>query len=137
MPTSMSSNFRKPTTSPVTVRLRDWIQTLFLVVILVVSILRNGFEVSRQITTQETLIQPSRTSFGMAYAHSLGFIDDVQDGEWELMRQIAIKAENNEHPDDPLRKHDKAHRWYQSNWDPNFSCRHERKIGMGDGAKVR
>jgi hypothetical protein len=74
--------------------------------------------------------------FSIAYRESLGFFDDIPEEDWELMRNITLGRVNNDNPLNPLLRRLVAPEWYQKNWDPDFSCRHDTKVGVGDGAKV-
>jgi hypothetical protein len=78
----------------------------------------------------------SHEQFSLASEESLGVFDDIPDQDWELMRNITMGRVNNANPMNPLESSHKANHWYQRNWDPDFSCRHETKIGVGDGGKV-
>lgn len=73
--------------------------------------------------------------YSMAYRESLGFFDDIPQEDWELMRNITLGRVNNHDPRNPLMHRHVASEWYQKNWDPDFSCRHDTKVGIGDGAK--
>jgi hypothetical protein len=75
--------------------------------------------------------------YALAFEESLGFFDNIHQDEWEIMRNITLARVNNENTHHPLNDAYKPNKWYQKNWDPDFSCRHEKKIGVGDGAKVR
>ena len=75
--------------------------------------------------------------FALAFEESLGFFDNIHQDEWEIMRDITLARVNNENTHNPLKDAYRPNAWYQKNWDPDFSCRHEKKVGVGDGAKVR
>lgn len=70
--------------------------------------------------------------FAQAYADSGGFFDDIRANDWALLkRRIASTPDclRNCGPEEPPR-------WYQNNWEPNFTCLHERRLGLwGDGGK--
>jgi Methyltransferase domain len=74
--------------------------------------------------------------YRQAREESLGYFDDISDADWELMRNITLGRFNNANPRQPLGNSRQANHWYQMNWDPDFSCRHDTKIGVGDGGKV-
>ena len=74
--------------------------------------------------------------YSLAYRESLGFFDDITQDEWEMLRIITLGRVNNIDPRNPLLKRLQAPTWYQTNWDPDFSCRHDTKVGIGDGGKV-
>jgi len=73
--------------------------------------------------------------YAMALEESLGFFDNIPQDEWDIMRNITLRRVNNADPKNPLRPNDIAAEWYQKNWDPDFSCRLEAKVGVGDGSK--
>ncbi len=75
-------------------------------------------------------------NYDMALEESLGFFDNIPQDDWELMRNITLARVNNADKRNPLLSRGKAPEWYQKNWDPDFSCRHDTKVGVGDGAKV-
>jgi Methyltransferase domain len=81
-------------------------------------------------------INDNRNIFRLAFDESLGFFDDIPDKDWEFMRNITMRRVNNANPTNPLENSNLASHWYQMNWDPDFSCRHDTKIGIGDGGKV-
>lgn len=68
----------------------------------------------------------------LAYEESEGFFADMRESDWNMLKQrISITPNckgscNSEKP----------HLWYQNNWEPSFTCLHERRIGRwGDGGK--
>lgn len=76
-----------------------------------------------------------RQNYSLAYRESLGFFDDIPEDEWELQRAITRCRVNTEDSNHPMRYARSPRTWYQKNWDPDFSCRHEAKVGVGDGGK--
>ena len=112
----------------------------------VVFIVLQNVKLSSEVTTSDTkadcsgnlnLPSPSPDDFALAFEESLGFFEDIPRKDWELMRNITLARVNNEDPKNPLKDSDKPYQWYQKNWHPDFSCRHDTKVGVGDGAKVR
>ena len=76
--------------------------------------------------------------YAMALEESFGFFDNIHQDDWEVMRNITLRRINNDHKSNPLFDSDRPNVWYQNNWEPDFSCRHDTKVGMGaDGGKVR
>lgn len=78
--------------------------------------------------------------YTMARSQSFGFFDDVRVEDWELMRhRVKERTNHNDAVLGPRSKVvflDQPNAWYQNNWEPDFTCRHERKVGrLGDGAK--
>jgi len=73
-----------------------------------------------------------KDNFLQAYKESDGFFTDVDESDWKkLMQRIqntpncAVKCEA-----------EASNRWYQNNWEPTFTCLHERRVGRwGDGGK--
>jgi len=94
---------------------------------------------ARQTSSSEiALLDPSnpKSEFYQAYQQSFGFLDDIPNKSWKLMKERVRNQENHLFPDDPMKETLLAFRWYQDNWEPDFSCQHERRIGgMGDGPK--
>lgn len=78
--------------------------------------------------------------FTMAKYQSFGFFDDIRVEDWALMRQRVRERTNHNDavlgPRSKIIYMDEPNTWYQNNWEPDFSCKHERKVGgLGDGAK--
>jgi hypothetical protein len=78
---------------------------------------------------------PSSSSHELAFEESNCFFDDIPGGEWERLKNIA-------HDIQPNTKGNASDTsmgpfaWYQENYEPEFSCRHERRVGRkGDGGK--
>ena len=98
--------------------------------------------ISSQVTTHHD------TQLGAS--QSYGFFDDVPLKSWQLLRDIYMQVENHREPDRPLLFSDydppfpddynpgyrSAHAWWGNNYEPNFSCQFEKRIGgNGDGPK--
>jgi hypothetical protein len=67
----------------------------------------------------------------LANEQSYGFYRNIHEDDWEISRTIARERVNNMTGAN-LRAG--ALQFYQENWEPGFSCRHERRVGkMGDG----
>lgn len=89
--------------------------------------------------TSEDLLKPS-SKFEKAKRESFGFFDDIEESNWNLLKEIYLQHENHKFPDKPL-THNPAYdkrkmsyfnseqAWYQSNYEPNFSCQFEKRIG--------
>eukprot|EP00526_Cylindrotheca_closterium_P010323 CAMPEP_0113634494 /NCGR_PEP_ID=MMETSP0017_2-20120614/17964_1 /TAXON_ID=2856 /ORGANISM="Cylindrotheca closterium" /LENGTH=397 /DNA_ID=CAMNT_0000545201 /DNA_START=204 /DNA_END=1397 /DNA_ORIENTATION=- /assembly_acc=CAM_ASM_000147 len=75
-------------------------------------------------------------SYARAYRDSGGFFDDISDDAWALMKQRVKTRTNYFDPLNTRRNIIKPAAWYQENFEPDFTCAHERRIGgMGDGPK--
>jgi hypothetical protein len=73
-------------------------------------------------------------AFSLAYEESLGFFDDIASHTWELLKQKVRQMGPNT-KGDPLNDLHPG-RFFQSHYEPNFVCQHERRIGrQGDGGK--
>ncbi|KAL3938504.1 MAG: hypothetical protein SGBAC_006602 [Bacillariaceae sp.] len=71
-----------------------------------------------------------------AYRESGGFFDDITDESWSLMKQRVKSRTNYFDPNNIQRSIANPPAWYQENFEPDFTCAHERRIGgMGDGPK--
>lgn len=76
------------------------------------------------------------SEFKMALEESNGFFYDVSDSDWEMQRKITKMRVNNKNAEYPMAGAHNSPAWYQENWEPDFSCRMEQRIGgMGDGGK--
>jgi len=92
--------------------------------------------------TQENLKGSIKEKLDVSIAstESYGFFDDIHSHEWALMKQRVREREN--HNDQHLGQRSKVvfldnpPAWYQNNWEPDFSCKHERRIGgLGVGGR--
>lgn len=76
---------------------------------------------------------PRQEGCNAAKRESFDFFSDIVDEDWARMKDRF--AETASHHDDNGRAAD-PHIWYQLNWDPSFTCQHERRVGgTGDGGK--
>mmetsp|Transcript_25310 Transcript_25310/g.42053 ORF Transcript_25310/g.42053 Transcript_25310/m.42053 type:complete len:367 (-) Transcript_25310:180-1280(-) len=81
--------------------------------------------------------------FQLALQESAGFFDDIDEREWLRLQQRHVDQFPNHVPSLLKQGDDKgdilvppANTWYQENFEAEFSCRHERRIGRkGDGGK--
>lgn len=88
--------------------------------------------------------------FELAASQSNGFFDDVPAKSWNLYRDIYLQSQNHKDPMNPMDGSQKIVNvtpewmnipatWYQNNYEPNFSCAFEKRIGgentNGDGPK--
>jgi hypothetical protein len=76
--------------------------------------------------------KPILDDYYAAFHDSDGFFTDVRESDWRMMMERTIST-----PDcaDDCRG-EEPHKWFQNNWEPSFTCLHERRIGRwGDGGK--
>ena len=93
--------------------------------------------------------------FSLAQSQSFGFFNDISNDQWKLLQDIVAQHWDHKFPETPLMHHpawkgrghstwDKRYpSWYQTNFEPNFSCQFERRVGAtgsvsrgnGDGPK--
>ena len=72
--------------------------------------------------------------FQQAYDQSYSFFDDIPVREWKLLKQRVLEIQPN--TCSFCRGADNANAWFQNHYEPEFACRHERRIGrLGDGGK--
>ena len=79
--------------------------------------------------------------FALAAYESYGFLDDISTREWKLLKQRVRDV----HPNTlgevtaaqlAMMKNLRASDFYQDYYEPEFACRHERRVGQrGDGGK--
>lgn len=73
-----------------------------------------------------------------AATDSFGFFDGIRDTDWAIVKKN-VKLHQNHQYNDPSHEQNIPPRWYAANFDPNFSCMHERRVsmvgGLGDGGK--
>lgn len=76
----------------------------------------------------------STSSFEMAKRESGGFFTDIRDEDWKLLKKRTSERTN--YYRTPTTNIHIPKAWYQENFEPDFTCQHERRIGgMGDGPK--
>ena len=76
--------------------------------------------------------------FLKAKQESDGYFDDIPGKEWNMMKERAKFVSPNTclGPPNCKFKNKNAAYWLQNNFEPDFACRHEKRIGiMGDGGK--
>ena len=55
---------------------------------------------------------------------------------WKLLQQRVKARVNHKYMSDPLKNKASYNSWYQENYEPDFGCQHELRVGsMGDGWK--
>lgn len=86
-------------------------------------------------------------SYDLGKRQSFGFFDDIEDNNWNILQNITANMANHRDRQDPLKplpfdrepkNWAKYFTWYQKNYEPNFSCAYERRVGgngNGDGPK--
>jgi len=87
----------------------------------------------------------SSNNFDVAKRESLGFFDDIPSRTWERMKEKVKAMSPNfnkyylPYQEGRGRQHDRVKKpgtFYQNNYEPDFVCQHERRIGrLGDGGK--
>jgi len=78
--------------------------------------------------------------YSLAEIQSFGLLDDVPDKAWQMLQTRVRNRVNYLHPNNPYSNsyllNVEPHRWYQDNFEPDFTCLHEEILGgLGDGAK--
>lgn len=74
--------------------------------------------------------------YSMAHEQSYGFFTDMRQKDWLRSQQIVHSMQPNTCGNNCPDGIEKAAVWYQNNYEPEFSCLHERRIGnTGDGGK--
>ena len=83
--------------------------------------------------TTAKLHRSNKFGHSLAYKQSLGFFNDISDVDWMRLRKRHQETPNC----GPLQcAPEPAHKWFQNNFEPTFTCLHERRIGgLGDGPK--
>lgn len=70
--------------------------------------------------------------YALAYRESGGFFNDIREADWNMLKErmrTTPECSNNCEAQPP-------HIWMQNNWEPAFTCLHERRLGLwGDGGK--
>jgi hypothetical protein len=74
-------------------------------------------------------------SYTLAHQQSYGYFDDIDDYNWKMMQDRAMQR-NNHKFNDPVKFREEPARWYMNNYEPDFTCAQERRVGgPGDGPK--
>ena len=77
----------------------------------------------------------SSESYKLAFEQSYGFFDDINDYNWKLMQHRAQTRINHKFGSN-LKFYEEPARWYLNNFEPDFTCAQERRVGgPGDGPK--
>eukprot|EP00558_Chaetoceros_sp_UNC1202_P003000 CAMPEP_0197236244 /NCGR_PEP_ID=MMETSP1429-20130617/3425_1 /TAXON_ID=49237 /ORGANISM="Chaetoceros sp., Strain UNC1202" /LENGTH=324 /DNA_ID=CAMNT_0042694999 /DNA_START=107 /DNA_END=1081 /DNA_ORIENTATION=+ len=94
-------------------------------------------------STLSTAAQDTTTNedrFSLAKKESLGFFDDIDSTDWRRLKERFQSTRPNalfDQKDEIYQEHAKqANIFWVENYDPEFTCQHERKVGpLGDGGK--
>jgi hypothetical protein len=74
--------------------------------------------------------------YELSRLQSYGFFDDITSAQWKRKAQIVREYIKHDDINNPLVHAHAAPAFYQTNYEPNFSCGFERRIGgAGDGPK--
>jgi len=74
----------------------------------------------------------------IAYKHSFGLLDDVDNKEWERIRKKVHTQSIYKNPENPLERVEESQYWLENNIIPNFDCPHNIQVGgqnLEDGVK--
>lgn len=92
----------------------------------------DGASISEMISTTKST---TGVSYQTAYQESLQFFDDVEDSDWAQSKQKVREIQPNTNGN-PAKGRSGTNYWLQNHYEPDFACRHERRIGrLGDGGK--
>lgn len=70
--------------------------------------------------------------FRKALDESAGFFDDMHQGDWQRLKERMRATPDCGTDCAPAGPEE----WHQTNWEPTFTCQHERRVGRwGDGGK--
>ena len=74
----------------------------------------------------------------LAHRESLGLFSEISNAQWERLREITIhqRRKNYNYDKPPPPEWERGIRvFFQKNWDPDFPCPEDTKIGRADGGK--
>ena len=89
-------------------------------------------------SSQLSEADPSALDYSVAFKESYGFFDDIPKKEWDLIKdRVQHVYPTQLHPNPTASRAAQFFAWLQMNYEPDFACRHERRVGsLGDGGKV-
>jgi len=105
---------------------------LFVVTFAVYSLVTNLqlFDAFAEMQNNEIKKKSSQVpEFFLAYNESFGFFDDIPNASWKLMQERVKERVNHMVPNDPMYNAHLPAAWYQQNFEPDFGCQHERRVG--------
>jgi hypothetical protein len=74
--------------------------------------------------------------YELARNESFGLLSDIPQESWRRRKERVRQGNNHLYPDDPRFNSRTPSAWYQENFEPDFTCPHERRVGpMGEGGK--
>ncbi|KAL7563647.1 hypothetical protein ACA910_013383 [Epithemia clementina (nom. ined.)] len=89
---------------------------------------------SPPLTSKVATTTPEYEDYALASNHTYEFFNDIPTKEWKRIQRNVKAMQPNECPNCPGGKYTNA--WFQNNYEPEISCRHEQRIGkLGDGGK--
>ena len=117
--------------------------------IVLTDLIINGKDKGNNDNNNRDVDDNKKNDFKLAYDQSFGFFDDISSDHWRIYQQIVSEYIPHKNPADPrefvpghsVRKQswfNSPRAFYQTNYEPNFSCAFERRIGgngNGDGPK--
>ena len=96
-----------------------------------------------------------KDDYELANSQSFNFFNDIPTAHWKRLHQIYARHQNHRYPDKPFTTHPDASEseydaelwnkikswkskdvfrsipaWYQNNYEPNFSCMFEKRVGI-------
>lgn len=89
-----------------------------------------------KVQTEEFIASSAHNEYDMAIQQSYGFFTDTPTTDWLLMKDRVKERVNHKDMTNPTLDIESPNVWYQNNFEPDFTCAHERRVGgMGDGPK--
>jgi hypothetical protein len=74
--------------------------------------------------------------FSLAGDQSYGLLDGISNQAWKRLQNRVRTRNNHKYPNNPYEFKDQANQWYQHNFEPDFTCLYEERVGgNGDGPK--
>lgn len=80
--------------------------------------------------------EKSGADYDLALKQSYGLMTDVSQSSWKMMQDRVQHRQNHAFPEDPHKHAEDPPSWWNYNYDPEFTCMHEERVGgAGDGPK--
>mmetsp|Transcript_31649 Transcript_31649/g.38757 ORF Transcript_31649/g.38757 Transcript_31649/m.38757 type:complete len:305 (+) Transcript_31649:105-1019(+) len=114
-------------------------KTIAIAIIITVAIIEiylDSSTIANSATSRFKSLRQANPDFHLALRESLGFFTDIRSADWLKLKTRLKDNRQNFQPGKSIEFHDRPHQWYTENYDAEFTCLHEMRVGgSGDGGK--